>query len=177
MLINQKLRASEITYQMNINCSKEKLWEVISTPGILEFCHPFCKENKVTRWAEVGAQDTIQYYNGLKLHRLFTEWNTGKGYKLLIGQGRYATAKVVWEITAKEDEISVLSISINIYSDIALKRYSKFLRGAIEKFYLLPNMSNYVKDVVKGFKYYIETGQSIEKNQFGNNRMFSNIKT
>ena len=61
MLINQKLRASEITYQMNINCSKEKLWEVISTPGILEFCHPFCKENKVTRWAEVGAQDTIQY--------------------------------------------------------------------------------------------------------------------
>ena len=96
---------------------------------------------------------------------------------MLIGQGRYATAKVVWEITAKEDEISVLSISINIYSDIALKRYSKFLRGAIEKFYLLPNMSNYVKDVVKGFKYYIETGQSIEKNQFGNNRMFSNIKT
>jgi hypothetical protein len=177
MLINQELRESEITYQTNINCSKEKLWEVISTPGNLEFCHPFCKENTVTRWGEVGAKDTIQYYNGLKLHRLFTEWNIGKGYKLLIGRGKYATAKVIWEITAKEDRISILSISINIYSDIALKRYSKFLRWVIKEFYLLPNMSNYVKDVVKGFKYYIETGNSVKKNQFGNNRMFSNIKT
>ena len=177
MLINQKLRASKITYQMNINCSTEKLWDVISTPGILEFCHPFCKENKVTRWGEVGAQDTIQYYNGLILNRLFTEWDVGKGYKLLIGQGRYATAKVIWKITAEEAEISMLSISINLYSDIALKRYPKYLRWAIQKFYLLPNMSKYVKDVVQGFKYYIETGKRIEKNQFGNNRMFSNMKT
>ena len=42
---------------------------------------------------------------------------------------------------------------INIYSDIALRRYAKFSRWAIEKFYLIPHMSNYVKDVVKGFKY------------------------
>lgn len=173
MLINHRSRASEIKYKTNINCSQEKLWEVISTPGNLEFCHPFCKENKVTIWGKVGSKDTIEYYNGLKLYRLFTEWNVGKGYKLLIGRGRYATAEVIWEIAAKENEISILSISINVYSDIALKRYSKFLRWIIKELYLLPNMSNYVKDVVEGFKYYIETGKPVKKNQFGNNRMFS----
>ena len=173
MIINQELQGSVITCQTNINSSKEELWEVISTPGNLEFCHPYCKENKVIRWGEVGAQDTIEYYNGLILRRLFTEWNEGNGYKLLIGRGRYATAEVVWEITAKEDGISILSISINIYNDIALKRYSKIIRWIIKEFYVLPNMSKYVKDVVEGFKYYIETRQPVKKNQFGINRMFS----
>ena len=176
MITKKELRESEITYQTNINCPKEKLWEVISTPRNLEFCHPFCKENKVTKWGVVGAQDTIQYYNGLKLHRLFTEWNVGKGYELLIKRGEYTIAKVIWEISSKEDETSVLSISINLYSDVALNRYSKIIRWMIKEFYLLPNMSNYVKDVVKGFKYYIETGKPVKKNQFGNNRMFSNMK-
>ena len=174
MLIKQGISESNISYQTTINTSKEKLWEVIATPGILESCHPFCQENKVIKWGEVGAEDTIRYYNGLKLHRLFTEWNIGEGYELLIGRGKYATAKVLWEITSKEDEVSALSISIIIYPDIALRRYSKALRWVFTKFYLLPSMSKYVKDVVKGFKYYIETGQAVRKNQFGSNRMFSN---
>lgn len=177
MKVDHKLSESVISYRANINASPDKLWEIISTPGNLNFCHPFCKENTVTKWGEIGAEDAITYYNGHVLYRLFTEWNEGKGYELLIGHGTYATAKVLWTITDIKDGTSELSIDINVYSDIALKKYSKPLRVIIREFYFLPNMSKYVKAVVKGFKFYIETGTPVKKNQFGYNRMFStNIK-
>ncbi len=177
MKIDQELSESVVSYRAKINASPDKVWEVISTPGNLNFCHPFCKENTVAKWGEIGAEDAIEYYNGLVLYRLFTKWNEGKGYELLIGRGIYATAKVLWTITAVNDGISELSITINVFPDIALKKYSKLLRGIIGKFYFLPNMSKYVKAVVKGFKYYIETGTPVKINQFGYNRMFStNIK-
>jgi len=173
MKIDQGLSEYNVSYHAKINASADKVWEVISTPGSLNFCHPFCKENTIAKWGEIGAEDTIEYYNGLVLNRLFTEWHEGKGYELLIGDSTNATAKVLWTITSVKDRISKLSIAINVFPDIALKKYPKLLRGIIRRFYFLPNMSKYVKAVVKGFKYYIETGSPVKINQFGYNRMFS----
>ena len=173
MKLDQGLSEYVISYRAKINASADKVWEVISTPGNLNFCHPFCKENTVAKWGEIGAEDTIEYYNGLVLNRLFTEWYERKGYELLIGDRTYAAAKVLWTITSVKDGISELSITINVFPEIALKKYPKLLRGIIRKIYFLPNMSKYVKSVVKGFKYYIETGLLVKKNQFGYSRMFS----
>ena len=175
MKIDQRLFPSAISYKANINASSGRLWEVISLPGNLNFCHPFCKNNSVIKWAEVGAEDTIEYYNGLILSRLLISWNEGVGYELLIGKKHYpyATAKVLWTVTAINDRISELSITIDTYPDIALKKYTKLLRGLIRDIYFLPTMSKYVESVVKGFKYYVETGRPVQKNQFGYNRMFS----
>lgn len=175
MKIDSHLTASVISYKGKVNVSSEELWEVISSSGNLNNCHPFCKNNTVITWAQVGAEDTIEYYNGLVLNRLITSWNEGVGYELLIGKKTYpyAVAKVLWEITVVNHQISELSITINSYPDIALKKYTKLIRGLVRDLYFLPTMSKYVKSVVKGFKFYAETGRPVEKNQFGYNRMFS----
>lgn len=173
MKIDHSLSEYVVSYRSKINASTDRVWKVISTPGNLNFCHPFCKENNVIKWDGIGAADTIEYYNGLVLNRLFTEWDEGNGYELLIGDSAYAAAKVLWSITFVKDGISELSITINVFPDIALKKYPKLLRRIISKIYFLPNMSEYIKAVVKGFKYYIETGSPVKINQYGFNRMFS----
>jgi hypothetical protein len=173
MNVNHELSASVISYNEKINAPSEKLWQIISAPKNLNFCPPFCKKNTVIKWCGTGSVDSIEYYNGLVLNRLFTKWNEGKGYELLIGNGKYATAKVLWIITDIKDGASNLSITINVYTDIALIRYPKLLRVIIRELYFLPNMSKYLQAVVKGFKFYIETGIPVKKNQFGHNRMFS----
>lgn len=173
MIIKQGLRATRLTYTVEIEDSSEDIWKVISAPGNLAYCHPFCKANPVEKWGGVGARDTIEYHNGLTLTRRFTKWTEGKGYDLLIGKGKYALASVQWEIKPQIPDRSNFSIAIDLYSDLILNSYPKIFRTAVRKFYLLPQMSKYVRSVVKGFKYHIESGRPVRPNQFGYNRMFS----
>ena len=162
-----------VSHRSKIQADAGAVWKVISTPGNLNLCHPFCKKNKVLNWGGVGATDIVEYYNGLVLRRIFTDWNEGKGFELLIGKGTYALARVSWAITALEEGTAELSIRIHSFPDVALSKYPRPLRRLISKVYFLPNMSKYIKAVVKGFKYYIETGLPVEMNQFGTNQMFS----
>lgn len=173
MNINHESSISVISHSERISVTPEKLWKIISAPGNLNFCHPFCKNNVVFKWCNTGSLDSIEYYNGLVLNRLFTKWNKGKGYELLIRNGTYATAKVLWCITDLKDGASDLSITIYVYSDVALIRYPKPLRLIIKYLYFSRNMTKYVRAVVKGFKYYAEVGLPVKKNQFGYNGMFS----
>ena len=53
----------------------------------------------------------------------FIEWREGKGYDLIIAKGNQNLAKVTWEILEKEKDVSKLKISLNIYAEIALKKY------------------------------------------------------
>jgi len=159
--------------KIKINASTDILWKSISKPGNLEYCHPFCKSNKVEKWGEIGAIDFIEYYNGLCLKRYFIEWNEGEGYELLIKKKERAFAKVKWEITAHNKNESFLKIHINLVPSAIFRKYPKFLTALISKLYLLPTMKKYVQSVVKGFKYNIETGECVRLNQFGFNKMFS----
>lgn len=173
MELTQSGTTTTVSYTATIEASAEKLWEVIATPGILERCHPFCKKNEVLQWPGIGSKDTIAYYNGVILYRNFTKWEQGKGYELHIGKGRYAAAKVLWEIHSETDTTAKLTITIELFSAVALQRYPKIFRGLINTFYFTPNMQKYIKSVGKGFKYYLETGASVVKNQFGSNPLFS----
>ena len=173
MTIDPQLSVSVISFREKIEVSSKKLWSIISSPENLNYCHPFCKKNTVKHWPGKGSEDVLEYYNGLILQRHFTLWKDGIGYELLIGNGKIATAKVVWTITEITRESSELSITINILADVALRKYPKPSRWFLKKFYFLPNMSKYVKAVVQGFKFYAETGIPVEKNQFGYNQLFS----
>ncbi len=54
----------------------ETVWRVISTPGNLELCHPFCASNPVHTWpGENGARlrASCRAENGKKFKRLATE--------------------------------------------------------------------------------------------------------
>ncbi|MCH2082949.1 MAG: hypothetical protein MK226_11210 [Saprospiraceae bacterium] len=173
MNYTEGLKTQKVYAQVKVNASSEEVWKVISMPGNLNYCHPFCKSNQVEKWGGIGAIDFIEYYNGLHLKRIFKEWNEGKGYELIIGNGKQASAKVKWEIKPINEGESYLVIRINIIPSIALKPYPKILRGIISKLYLMPNMRSYLSSVVNGFKYYIETGKEVKVNQFGYNKMFS----
>lgn len=172
MIFDNKLKTKKVYAKVNIKTSSENLWEIISSPGNLNNCHPFCKLNKVEIWNGVGSIDTIEYFNGLKLKRVFTKWKVGEGYELIIGKAKTAFARVEWKVIPQELS-SDLMITIHIIPSIVLNKYPVFLRSILTVFNLLPNMKKYVNSVVNGFKYYAEEGSVVKINQFGYNKLFS----
>lgn len=160
-------------FKSYINASAVTVWKTICTPSILEKCHPFCKENPIKRWPGVGSKDRIIYLNNLILDRHFTTWTENVGYQLVIGRGSTDAATVDWTITPLRKQRCSLQITICCYPSVALNRYPKILHFLIKRFYFFPQMEHYVSSVVKGFQYYIETGNQVTPNQFGNNKMFS----
>ena len=164
---------SVLSSEININSSSERVWNIISSPNNLNHSHPFCKVNIIQKWGKEGAKDTIEYYNNLVLNRYFIKWREGKGYELIIVKGNQNLGKVIWEILELEKDVSRLKISLNIYPEITLKKYPSYIIPIIKQTYFLPNMNKYLLSVVKGFKYHIETGNDVQRNQFGNNPMFS----
>ena len=173
MKFNESKTTENVYSEINIKASESKIWKLISEPGNLNLCHPFCKSNVVEKWNGVGAIDYIEYYNGLSLKRLFTSWTPEEGYELIIGKGNQGIAKVKWEIISKNKQSSSLKISITLLPEIILYKYPKPIHNILIVIYLKPKMKNYINAVVKGFKYHIETGNKVKKNQFGYNSMFS----
>lgn len=56
MKTDQKLPGYNVSYHVKINSSADKVWEVIATPGNLNFCHPCCVINTILNWGDVGAE-------------------------------------------------------------------------------------------------------------------------
>ena len=168
-MISKSVLSSEVI----INCSAVKVWKIISSPNNLNHSHPFCEANTFQKWGKVGARDTIKYYNNLILNRYFIDWREGKGYELIIVKGNRNLGKVTWEILNMKKNVSKLKISLSICAEIALNKYPSCIIPLIKQIYFLPNMNKYLLSVVKGFKYHIETGNDVKKNQFDNNPMFS----
>jgi hypothetical protein len=148
----------------------EKVWEIISTPEILEKTHPFCKRNTVQAWLGVGSKDTIEYYNGRIMHREFYYWNVGGGYDLLISREGGRKSKVSWRIKSEGKEKSRLLITIfpNNLQELS------WLRALLQYYTIVrPMLKKYLRSVLKGFDYYIRTGKPVTKNQFGTHKWFS----
>ena len=61
-----------------------EVWNVISRPGSLELCHPFCLRNIVQHWSGQESRDEVHYLNGLVYERRFRRWLKGTGYDLEI---------------------------------------------------------------------------------------------
>ena len=95
-----------VSVSRSINTSPQNIWLVISSPGNLEDCHPFCDKNPVAKWPGVGSLDTIHYYSGWVLHREFINWIDGVGYDLTIGRKGGRKSYVSWRITEEQENIS-----------------------------------------------------------------------
>ena len=93
MELPENTESNKISGVTIINSDIDCVWNVISTPSILEKTHPYCKKNSVQSWDKVNSKDTILYYNGMRLNRIFTEWTEKKGYSLIIGNNKIATAQ------------------------------------------------------------------------------------
>ncbi len=148
-----------------IDASPERVWEAISTPGVLEIAHPFCRENPVASWPGIGSKDRIVYYNGLVMERQFVRWVDGVGYDLEIRPaGRDERSSVAWRIGSEADDKA--SLSITIYPAVGAL-------GRRQTDRLLKLLGRYLDSVVRGFEHYLRTGQPVRRNQFGAHRMFS----
>ena len=130
----------------------------------------FCQKNEVISWNRADSIDTILYYNGREMERNFIKWDEGKGYQLLIGNEEMADALVTWTI-GEFKNYSNLTINIVLYLDQSLGHIPKVFRRIIGHVYL--TLKSYLNSVLSGFKFFCEKGQSVTKNQFGYNQLFS----
>lgn len=154
-----------------IKTDSQRVWNVISKQGNLELCHPFCKSNPIEKWAGDKSIDYVNYYNGVKYQRIFTNWIDGQGYDLLIGRKNGEKSKVIWRINQLDDKSCELKITIYPHDII---KYSNIIKFLINSLYVKPMLRKYLSSVLKGFQYFIETGKPVKKNQFGTHKWFSN---
>ena len=159
-----------VSVSQKIQASPQKIWSVITKPGNLEDCHPFCERNTVFEWPGVGSKDVIYYYSGWILHREIVNWIDGMGYDLVIGRENGRKSYVSWRITGEQEEAQ---LRITIYPH-ALQHIPVAIRWIPHAAIVYPALHSYLRSVVKGFEWFITTETPVSKNQFGSHRWFSN---
>jgi hypothetical protein len=90
----------------------QKMWDIISAPGNLELCHPFCDSNPVREWPGPRSQDEVHYLSGWVYVRRFKHWHDAVGYDLEIGREGGSTSFVSWRITPVDEKSCVLRITV-----------------------------------------------------------------
>ena len=116
-------------------------------------------------WSGSDSEDSIEFHNGRIIRRFFTGWYEGLGYDLEIGE-----TIVCWRIKSINSRKSLLSITI--FPPELQDR--PWIWGVIPYYFRMrPGHSKYLKSVLKGFEFYLSTGRSVSKNQFGSHEWFS----
>ena len=157
-----------------IAASAEKVWDVISMPGNLEPCHPFCAKNPVEVWPGDGARDEIYYLSGWVFERRFCHWINGVGYDLEIGKAGGPTSFVSWRIKSVDEQKCVLRIAVYPY---LLQELPGVLRWLPYKLTIGPMLRRYLSSVVRGFEWVAIRGEPVPRNQFGSHPWFSSAKS
>jgi len=159
-----------VTVEQVIAAPAHAVWNVISLPGSLEMCHPFCARNPVQLWPGADSRDEIHYLSGLIYERRFRRWLEGTGYDLEILRRGETLASVSWRISNIDEQNCKLRITI--YPRM-LKNYPALIRWLVHSFRLRPMLRAYLTSVLKGFEWYITRGESVPRNQFGEHPWFS----
>ena len=129
--------------EVNVNLSKTEVWKIISSERNLEKFHPFCKTNEVISWDRDNSIDCVEYYNGRKLQRNFTQWLEGKGYDLIIGDSEGNNSIVSWRLDG-DDSTSSLSISVRTY---IFNKGNKIMKVLPFFLYTKPKLASYLDSV------------------------------
>ena len=161
---------SPISVKQSFDIPSDALWKLISAPGNLNDCHPFCKSNEAIQWDKEGHVDRLVYLNGRTYIRQFLTWDEGEGYTLRIGEENGLQSFVQWEIDAVSENKSRLTITVHPY---LLAGYPKIVSFLPYQFWIKPRMRRYLRSVVSGFEYVARTGEPVPRNHFGRHRWFS----
>jgi hypothetical protein len=148
-----------VTSHVDIAAAVSGVWDLLATPGHLEECHPFCRENPVFSWNDEDRRDGVIYFSGLVLHRRLFDWQEGRSFDLHIGPpGEAPTNLVQWRLEpARGGAATWLTVTVLP------------LGGRLQRAIL----HSYLDSVVRGVRYRVETGQRVRRNQFGPHRVFS----
>ena len=163
-------RRLSVSRTIPFDCEPAELWKVISAPGILEACHPFCKTNTVQEWNEEGHLDTLVYLNNRTYIRQFQTWSKGKGFTLSIGSKGGPQSYVVWEIEPRDTVNSQLTITVYPFILEKLPRFFAFIPHHL---WVRRLLRSYLMSVLLGFEHHIRTGNKVPRNHFGKHPWFS----
>ena len=150
----------------NFNKPRKVIEDAIKKPGCLEDFHPFCLSNKTFSWPGNKSEDELIYLNGVRYKRKFFNWNED-GYDLEVG-GSKRKSIVNWIINGDNNNSSLI---IRINPDLLFK--NRLIKWLAWNLYIKFMIQSYVNHVVRGFKFFIETGDKVRSNQFGKHSWFS----
>ncbi len=156
---------------IQINCPQEKLWDLLRTPEHLKLTHPYCKDHIAEKWGVVGAKDTLVFNNDNKVIRevLFLDDHF---FILSLTQ----VEKPENDIKVKFEAHKLLDDKCELYMTVSVDSFRKIPRPIwwlYAKYKVAPSYDLYIGSVIEGYKYYLETGEVVQKNQFGYHKEYS----
>ena len=163
-------RRLSVSHSETFDLNRLALWSIISTPGILEKSHPFCRTNAVQTWNDNEHTDTLVYLNGRTYVRRFQTWSEGRGFTLLIGEEGGSQSYVEWKIEAQEKDTCRLTITVYPF---ILDRIPSLLARVPHALWVRPRLETYLKSVILGFEYYAKNKRNVPRNHFGRHPWFS----
>ena len=159
-----------VAIEKPVKVPAKRIWNIISMPGNLEFCHPFCAKNPVEVWPGEDSRDVIHYLSGWVLERRFCRWFEGIGYDLMIGRCNGRTSFVSWRIMPVDEQNCILKIVIYPH---ALQNIPVLIRWIPHLLCIRPMLRSYLSSVVGGIEWYVTRGEPVPRNQFGSHPWFS----
>lgn len=162
-----------VSAKRTIAAPAEDVWEVISAPGNLERCHPFCASNPVQSWPGPDSRDEVHYLSGWVYERQFVNWLEGIGYDLEIGRQGGARSYVSWRIAARDDQSC--SLAITVYPQL-IPGWPVVLQWIPHWLRIRPYLKSYLTSVIRGFEWYITRGEAVPRDQFGTHPWFSKAR-
>ena len=159
-----------VTVSRSIAASPTDLWAAISAPRNLENAHPFCAHNPVAAWPGPDSSDEVHYLSGWIYRRQFTDWTDGLGYDLLIGSDGEPPSRVSWRIIDGGSGRADLTITIR---PSRFDRIPALAQRPVQFVYVRPLLRRYLTSVVRGFEWWVTTGEPVPNNQFGRHPWFS----
>ena len=168
--------SSYIKVTIELKASLQECWNIITIENHLELFHPFILNHFGERLLSVGDKDKIVYLNNLNFTREVISIsepnieanNESCGYDLLVGRKKKSIVK--WRI--KNNLSGGVDLSITIFPH-TVSSYNKITKFFVFNFYIKPNIRKYLNSVTQGLKYYLETKDIVEKDQFGKHKWFS----
>jgi len=159
-----------VASEQTIAVPAQRMWEIISAPGNLELCHPFCESNPTQVWPGPDARDEVHYLSGWVYERRFLRWYDAVGYDLEIGRQGGGTSFVSWRITPVDQDSCILRITVFPH---ILQNWPTVIRWVPYVLRVRPMLKKYLESVVGGFKWYAVRGEPVPRNQFGRHPWFS----
>jgi hypothetical protein len=159
-----------VSSERSIAVPAQRMWNIISAPGNLELCHPFCESNPVRAWPGPDSHDEIHYLSGWAYERRFLRWYDGVGYDLEIGRQGGGKSFVSWRITPVDQDSCVLKITVFPH---ILQNWAAVIRWVPYVLRVRPMLKKYLESVVGGFEWYAVRAEPVPRNQFGRHPWFS----
>jgi hypothetical protein len=148
----------------------DEVWRVISTPGNLEPCHPFCAQNPVRKWPGRDSRDEVHYLSGWVFERRFRRWLEGVGYDLEVGRPGGRKSFVSWRIQPVGARSCQLRIAVYPF---VLQNVPVAVRWLPHVVYLRPMLRRYLLSVVRGVEWFVTRDEAVPRDHFGRHAWFS----